>query len=149
MTEEQDLPEQVRIRREKYERLRAAGTPPYALGYPRTTSIADLRAQHPDLAADTFTGQQVGITGRVLLRRGSGKLAFATLTEGESQIQVMISLDKVGEERLADWKADVDLGDHLGVTGEVISSKRGELSVLADSWALTSKALRPLPDKHK
>jgi lysyl-tRNA synthetase class 2 len=148
VTEEQDLPEQVRIRREKYERLRAAGTPPYALGYPRTTSIADLRAQHPDLAPDTFTGQTVGITGRVLLRRGSGKLAFATLTEGESQIQVMISLDKVGDQRMADWKADVDLGDHLGVTGEVISSKRGELSVLAESWTLTSKSLRPLPEKH-
>jgi lysyl-tRNA synthetase class 2 len=149
VSDEQDLPEQMRVRREKYERLRAAGTPPYALGYPRTTSIAELRAKHPDLVADTFTGEQVGITGRVLLSRGSGKLAFATISEGESQIQVMISLDKVGEQRLADWKADVDLGDHIGVTGEVISSKRGELSVLADSWALTSKALRPLPDKHK
>jgi lysyl-tRNA synthetase class 2 len=149
VSDEQDLPEQVRIRREKYERLRAAGTPPYALGYPRTTSVADLRANHPELAADTFTGEKVGITGRVILSRGSGKLAFATLSEGESQIQVMISLDKVGEQRLADWKTDVDLGDHIGVTGEVISSKRGELSVLADSWALTSKALRPLPDKHK
>jgi lysyl-tRNA synthetase class 2 len=144
-----DLPEQVRVRREKYERLRAAGTPPYALGYPRTTSLAELRAKHPDLAADTFTGEVVGVTGRVLLSRGSGKLAFATITEGESQVQVMISLDRVGEKRLADWKADVDLGDHVGVTGEVISSKRGELSVLATDWALTSKALRPLPDKHK
>ena len=149
MSDEQDLPEQMRVRREKYERLRAAGAAPYALGYPRTTSIAELRAKHPDLAADTFTGETVGITGRVLLSRGSGKLAFATLSEGESQVQVMISLDKVGEQRLADWKTDVDLGDHIGVTGEVISSKRGELSVLADSWALTSKALRPLPDKHK
>ena len=60
----------------------------------------------------------------------------------------MVSLDGVGAERLADWKADVDLGDHVGITGEVISSRRGELSVLASSWALTSKALRPLPDKH-
>ena len=148
MTDEQDLPEQVRVRREKYERLKAAGSEPYALGYPRTTSIADLRAAHPDLAPDTFTGERVGVTGRVLLSRGSGKLAFATISEGESQVQVMVSLDKVGEQRMADWKTDVDLGDHIGVTGEVISSKRGELSVLADSWALTSKALRPLPDKH-
>ena len=145
---EQDLPEQVRIRREKYDRLVAAGTPPYALGYPRTTSIEDVRAKHPDLQPDEATGVVVGITGRVLLSRGSGKLAFATLTEGESQIQVMLSLDKVGEQRLADWKADVDLGDHVGITGEVISSKRGELSVLASDWTLTSKALRPLPDKH-
>jgi len=145
----QDLPEQVRVRREKYDRLKAAGAEPYALGYPRTASIADVRAAHPDLSPDTYTGQVVGVTGRVQLSRGSGKLAFATITEGEAQIQVMISLDRVGEQRMADWKSDVDLGDHIGVTGEVISSKRGELSVLADSWALTSKALRPLPDKHK
>jgi lysyl-tRNA synthetase class 2 len=147
--EDADLPEQVRVRREKYDRLVAAGTPPYALGYPRTTSIAEVRAAHDGLPADTTTGAVVGITGRVVLSRTGGKLCFATLSEGESQLQVMISLDQVGEERLAAWKADVDLGDHVGVTGEVISSKRGELSVLATEWALTSKALRPLPDKHK
>jgi lysyl-tRNA synthetase class 2 len=144
-----DLPEQVRVRREKYDRLVAAGTPPYALGYPRTTTIAAVRAEHEGLPADATTGQVVGITGRVVLSRTGGKLCFATLSEGESQVQVMVSLDKVGEERLAAWKHDVDLGDHVGVTGEVISSKRGELSVLATDWALTSKALRPLPDKHK
>ncbi len=150
MTDEiDDLPEQVRVRREKYDRLVAAGTPPYVRGYPRTTSIAEVRDTHAGLQTDTASGEVVGITGRVLLSRTGGKLCFATLTEGEAQIQVMISLDGVGEERLAAWKADVDLGDHVGVTGEVISSRRGELSVLASGWALTSKALRPLPDKHK
>jgi lysyl-tRNA synthetase class 2 len=144
-----DLPEQVRVRREKYDRLVAAGTPPYALGYPRTASIAEVRDRHEGLATDTATGEVVGITGRVVLSRVGGKLCFATLSEGESQVQVMISLDGVGEERLAAWKSDVDLGDHVGVTGEVISSRRGELSVLATEWTLTSKALRPLPDKHK
>ncbi|MCU1596170.1 MAG: lysyl-tRNA synthetase, class-2, partial [Frankiales bacterium] len=149
MTDETDLPEQVRVRREKYERLAASGTPAYALGYPRTTSIAAVRATHEGLAVDTASGEVVGIAGRVLLSRTGGKLCFATISEGESQIQVMISLDGVGEERLAAWKADVDLGDHVGITGEVISSRRGELSVLATDWQLTSKALRPLPDKHK
>ncbi len=150
MTDEiDDLPEQVRVRREKYDRLVAAGTPPYTLGYPRTTSAAEVRAKHADLPTDTASGEVVGIAGRVLLSRTGGKLCFATLTEGESQIQVMISLDGVGEERLAAWKADIDLGDHVGVTGEVISSRRGELSILASDWQLTSKALRPLPDKHK
>jgi lysyl-tRNA synthetase class 2 len=149
VTDEIDLPEQVRVRREKYDRLVAAGTPPYALGYPRNTTIAAVREEHEGLETDTATGVVVGITGRVLLSRTGGKLCFATLTEGESQIQVMVSLDKVGEERLAAWKSDIDLGDHVGVTGEVITSKRGELSVLATDWALTSKALRPLPDKHK
>ncbi len=144
-----DLPEQVRVRREKYDRLVAAGTPPYALGYPRTTSLAELRSSYGELEPDTSTGQVVGVTGRVVLSRTGGKLCFATLQEGESTLQVMISLDGVGEERLAAWKSDVDLGDHVGVTGEVISSRRGELSVLASSWQLTSKSLRPLPDKHR
>jgi lysyl-tRNA synthetase class 2 len=143
-----DLPEQVKVRREKYDRLVAAGTPPFPLGYPRTTTVEQVRADHGDLAQDTASGVTVGVTGRVLLSRVGGKLCFATLSEGEAQIQVMISLDGVGEERLAAWKSDVDLGDHVGVTGEVISSRRGELSILATEWALTSKALRPLPDKH-
>jgi lysyl-tRNA synthetase class 2 len=143
-----DLPEQVRVRREKYERLTAAGTPPYALGYPRTTSLAQVREQYADLPVDTATGDTVGITGRVVLSRTGGKLCFATLQEGGTTLQVMVSLDGVGEQRLTDWKADVDLGDHVGITGEVISSRRGELSVLASEWLLTSKALRPLPDKH-
>jgi len=64
-------------------------------------------------------------------------------------VQVMLSLDKLGEDRLADWKTTIDLGDHVGVTGEVITSRRGELSILADEWSLTSKALRPLPEKFK
>src|SRR5262249_57567598 len=64
-------------------------------------------------------------------------------------IQVMISADRVGPEALASWKHDVDLGDHVGVEGEVISSRSGELSVLADSFAITAKSLRPLPDKHR
>ena len=71
------------------------------------------------------------------------------MRDGTGEVQVMLSLDRLGEESLAAWKSDVDLGDHVGVEGEVISSKRGELSVLADRWAMVAKALRPLPDKHK
>ena len=143
------VPEQVRVRREKYDRLVAAGTPPYALGHPRTTSLAELRETYADLETDTATGVQVSVTGRVVLSRTGGKLCFATLQEGDAQLQVMVSLDGVGPDQLAAWKADVDLGDHVGITGEVISSRRGELSVMASAWTLTSKALRPLPDKHK
>ena len=143
-----DLPEQVRVRREKYERLRAGGTPPYPLGAPRTATLAQVRERHGDLATDSASGEVVSVTGRVVLSRQGGKLCFATLQEGDAQLQVMVSLDGVGAERLAAWKSDVDLGDHVGVTGEVISSRRGELSVLARAWVLTSKALRPLPDKH-
>ena len=89
------------------------------------------------------------MTGRVMLSRIGGKLCFATIRDGTGDIQVMISQDRVGPEALASWKHDVDLGDHVGVEGEVISSRSGELSVLADSFAITSKSLRPLPEKHR
>ncbi len=90
------------------------------------------------------------MAGRVVFARNSGKLCFATLQEGDgTQLQAMISLAQVGQESLDAWKGDVDLGDIVYVHGEVISSKRGELSVLADSWQLAAKALRPLPVAHK
>ncbi len=145
-----DLPEQMQVRRDKLDRMLASGKEAYPVGFPRTTSLRDLRAAHPDLPPDTATGQWVGVAGRVIFLRSGGKLCFATLREGDgTELQVMLSLDRVGAESLAEWKAIVDIGDHVGVEGEVITSKRGELSVLADRWAMTSKALRPLPVAHK
>jgi lysyl-tRNA synthetase class 2 len=125
-----------------------SGIDPYPVGYPRTVTIGEVRARHGALPADTATGETVGIAGRVILSRIGGRLCFATLRDGTGDVQVMISLARVGEEALARWKRDVDLGDHVGVTGEVITSRSGELSVLADSFAITAKSLRPLPDKH-
>ncbi|RBM18030.1 lysine--tRNA ligase [Prauserella sp. PE36] len=149
-TSEDDLPEQMRVRRDKRDRILAAGVEPYPVEVPRTHTLAEVRAAHPDLPADTQTGEQVGVTGRVMFLRNTGKLCFATLREGDgTELQAMLSLAKVGEEALAAWKSDVDLGDHVFVRGEVITSKRGELSVFADSWQLTAKALRPLPVAHK
>jgi lysyl-tRNA synthetase class 2 len=145
-----DLPEQLRVRREKRARLLAAGQDPYPVTVPVTDTIPAVRARYPDLPADTATGQQVALAGRVMLIRNTGKLCFATLQAGDgTQLQVMLSRDEVGEERLGDWKADVDLGDHVAVTGEVITSRRGELSVLVSRWQLAAKALRPLPVAHK
>jgi lysyl-tRNA synthetase, class II len=143
-----DVSEQMRVRLAKTERLKAAGIEPYPVGYPRTRTIAQVREQYADLPVDAASGDVVGVTGRVMRYRTGGKLCFAMIKDGTGEIQVMISRDKVGEEALAAWKSDVDLGDHVGVTGEVITSRRGELSVLANSFAITSKALRPLPDKH-
>jgi lysyl-tRNA synthetase class 2 len=143
------LPEQVRVRRQKLERLRAAGVEPYPVGYPRTHTLAQVRAEAGELEADTRTGTIVAVAGRVLLKRDTGKLSFATLRDGSGDLQVMVSLDGVGADALEHWKRDIDLGDQVGVTGEVITSRRGELTVLASSFALTSKSLRPLPDKHK
>ncbi|KUI21907.1 lysine--tRNA ligase [Mycobacterium sp. GA-1285] len=149
-TSEPDVPEQYRIRQAKRERLLAEGREPYPVEIARTHSLAEIRAAYPDLAADSQTGQIVGVAGRVMFARNSGKLCFATLQEGDgTQLQAMISLNKVGQESLDAWKTDVDLGDIVFVRGEVISSRRGELSVLADSWQMASKALRPLPVAHK
>ena len=146
---ESDLPEQIRIRREKLDKLRERGVDPYPVGYPRTATVGEVRAEYGDLDADVQTGQRVSVAGRVVLSRVGGKLCFATLREGDFEIQAMFSLDRLGQENLADWKNDVDLGDHVGVTGEVVTSRRGELSIMVESWALTAKCLRPLPDKHK
>jgi lysyl-tRNA synthetase, class II len=147
---EDDLPEQLRVRRGKYDRLMSdPARAPFPVGVARTHSLADVRAAFPDLAAGTETGQQVGVAGRVIFIRNSGKLCFATVREGSAELQLMLSLDRVGAESLAAWKADVDLGDMVFAHGEVISSKRGELSVLVDEWRITAKALRPLPVAHK
>ena len=147
---EDELPEQMRVRREKRDRILAEGIDPYPVEVPRTHSLAEVRAAHSGLPADTATGEQVGVTGRVMFLRNTGKLCFASLREGDgTELQAMISLAKVGEDALAAWKSDVDLGDHVFVQGEVITSKRGELSVMADAWRITSKALRPLPNAYK
>src|SRR3954447_11188872 len=139
-----DLPEQLRVRRAKLDRLREAGVDPYPVTVPRTATLAEVREKHPDLEPDTMTGEKVGVTGRVIFVRNTGKLCFATLREGDAELQVMLSLDRVGEDALAAWKADVDLGDHVFVEGEVGTSRRGELSIFADRWMITAKALRPL-----
>ncbi|HEY3716925.1 MAG TPA: lysine--tRNA ligase [Jatrophihabitantaceae bacterium] len=145
-----ELPEQMRVRRAKYDRLLAdPDTAPFPVGVARTKSLAEIRTAYPDLAPDSATGDLVGVTGRVIFVRNTGKLCFATLREGSVELQVMLSLDRVGEAALAAWKADVDLGDIVFVHGEVISSRRGELSVLADSYRIAAKALRPLPVAHK
>ncbi len=145
-----DLPEQLRVRRAKYDRLMTdPATAPFPVGVARTHSLTEIRDSYPELPADTATGADVGVTGRVIFMRNGGKLCFAMLREGGTELQIMLSLDRVGVESLAAWKADVDLGDLVFVRGEVISSRRGELSVMVDEWRITAKALRPLPVAHK
>ncbi|WP_367133146.1 lysine--tRNA ligase [Saccharothrix sp. HUAS TT1] len=149
-TSDDDLPEQLRVRREKRARLLERGVDPYPVEVPRTHTLREVRDAHQGLEPDTSTGEVVGVTGRVMFIRNTGKLCFATLREGDgTELQAMLSLNGVGERALADWKSDVDLGDHVFVHGEVITSRRGELSVMADAWAIAAKALRPLPVAHK
>jgi len=146
--EEQDLPEQIAIRLEKREKLNQIGEA-YPVSLPITHTIEATKAKYPNLEADVSTGEVVGLAGRVMFFRNTGKLCFATLQSGTGErIQAMISLDKVGEEQLENWKALVDLGDHIFVQGEVITSKRGELSILADKWLMAAKTIRPMPNLH-
>lgn len=145
-----DLPDQMRVRRAKRARLLEEGREAYPVGVPRTHTLAEVRETWGHLEAGEETQDVVGVTGRVVFVRNTGKLCFATLQEGVgTRLQVMLSLAEVGEEALDDWKHTVDLGDHVFVEGRAISSKRGELSVMASRWAMASKALRPLPVLHK
>ena len=164
-TPAQDLPEQLRIRREKRQRILESGKDAYPVEVPRTHSLAEVRAkwavkktdgeaeEQPVeaegvtyLAAGEETQDVVSVTGRLIFMRNTGKLCFATLQDGDgTQLQAMLSLAEVGEEALAAWKSDVDLGDFIGVTGRVIASRRGELSVMASEWVMAAKSLRPLP----
>lgn len=147
--DEQDLPEQIAIRLAKRERLIASGTDAYPVSLPITHTIDQVKAKYPDLEIDVATGDKVALAGRVMFQRNTGKLCFGTLQSGTgTRIQVMLSLDKVGEASLEEYKELVDLGDHLFVSGEVITSKRGELSILVDSWSMAAKTLRPLPNLH-
>jgi lysyl-tRNA synthetase, class II len=145
-----DLPEQMQVRRDKRDHLLAQGRQPYPVAVPRTHTLAEVREQWGHLETGEETQDVVGVAGRVIFVRNTGKLCFATLQEGVgTRLQVMLSLAEVGEESLAGWKHSVDLGDHVFVQGRVISSKRGELSVMASRWEMASKALRPLPVLHK
>jgi lysyl-tRNA synthetase class 2 len=156
-----DLPEQVRVRADKRRRMLEEGIPPYPVVLPITSTIKQVRADFADLGTGEETDVVVGLAGRVMLMRNGGKLCFATLQDGEgNRLQVMLSAREVGAESLAEYKADVDLGDHVFVHGRVISSRRGELSIMAEpggegapggaapAWAIASKALRPLPKAY-
>ena len=144
----EDLPEQIAVRMAKREKLNELSDA-YPVSLPITHTIAQVRAEFPDLEIDVATGKTVSVAGRVVFARNTGKLCFATLQSGEGErIQAMVSLDKVGEESLELYKELVDLGDHLFVEGEVITSKRGELSILVASWKMAAKTIRPLPNLH-
>jgi lysyl-tRNA synthetase class 2 len=144
-----DTNEQREVRLAKRARLLERGEQAYPVSVPVTDTIGAVRERYADLATDTATGVVVGLAGRIVHLRNTGKLCFAALQAGDgSRIQAMVSLDRVGEESLADWKAMVDLGDQLFVAGEVITSRRGELSILVSEWRIAAKALLPLPNLH-
>ncbi|WP_460660771.1 bifunctional lysylphosphatidylglycerol synthetase/lysine--tRNA ligase LysX [Kribbella swartbergensis] len=143
------LTEQEQIRRSKLAQLVAVGIDPYPVSVPRTETLERVRSLYPNLPADHRTGFTVSVTGRVMRMRNHGGLAFAELQDGLAQLQVMLSADACGEAALDHWRRLVDIGDHVGVTGEVVTSRRGELSIAVTSWLMAAKCLHPLPDKRK
>jgi len=148
----EDMPEQVRVRHDKRARMLERGLEPYPVAVPRTETLAQVRRRYEvaGLEPDTRTGDVVAVAGRVIHLRNTGKLCFVRLREGDgTELQVMLSRAELGEQALDDFKELVDLGDHLSVEGEVVTSRRGELSVLATSWRIATKALRPLPVDHR
>ena len=148
-----DNRDQRAVRLAKRQEILDSGKEAYPVGVRRTHSLATVREYWAHLASGEETDDVVGVVGRVVYQRNTGKLCFATLQEGGEdgstvQLQVMISLAEVGEEALEDFKHLVDLGDHVFFEGRVISSRRGELSIMAQRWEMASKALRPLPVLH-
>ena len=150
MSEEIDVPEQMRVRREKRDRLIADGGEAYPVSVPVTHAIADVRAAYAHLEDGEETQDEVAVAGRVVFIRNTGKLCFAAVQDGAGErLQIMLSLSEIGEDALAAFKADVDLGDHLFARGRAIKSRRGEVSIMTTAWQLAAKALRPLPVLHK
>lgn len=153
---DEDIFEQKRVRLEKREKLNALAAGDLAGGaypvtLPITTTIAEVRANYTGLEAepDSKSGDTVGLAGRVVFQRNTGKLCFASLQAGDgNRIQAMVSFAEVGEESLAAYKELVDLGDHLFVSGEVVSSRRGELSIMVKTWQIAAKAIAPLPNMY-
>src|SRR5690554_5282193 len=147
---EEEIFEQKTVRLGKRQRLIESGAGAYPVSLPITDTIPAVRERFAHLVADDTTGETVGLAGRVVFQRNTGKLCFATLQAGDgSRIQAMLSLAEVGAESLEAWKELVDLGDHVFVSGEVISSRRGELSVLVADWRVAAKAVMPLPNMYK
>jgi len=152
-TQAVDNNDQRAVRMAKRAEIIAAGGQAYPVGVPRTHSLLQVRELWEHLAPGEETEDVVGVVARVVFQRNTGKLCFATLQEGGpegagTRLQVMLSLAEVGQESLDAFKHLVDLGDHVFIKGRVISSRRGELSIMATEWTMASKALRPLPVLH-
>lgn len=146
----EEFSEQTQVRLDKRARMIEEGLTPYPLELPISDTIDNIVANNQGLEADVRTGVIAGVVGRVMHIRNTGKLAFAALQSGAgAKIQAMLSLAEVGEDALARWKEFVDLGDLVFVRGEVITSRRGELSIMATEWQMASKSLRPLPTLHR
>ncbi|MBR6258874.1 MAG: lysine--tRNA ligase [Oscillospiraceae bacterium] len=140
--EQQDLSEILQIRRQKLADLVEAGKDPYTITkFDRTAFSEDIKADFENLE-----NQTVSVAGRIMSKRGMGKVIFADLLDGKGRIQIYVRINDVGEEAFAEFRK-VDIGDIVGVTGYVFKTKMGEVTVHSSEVTLLSKSLRPLPEK--
>ena len=140
--QEMDLSEQRLIRRAKLKELQDAGEDPFQITkYVVTARSADVKEKFEEME-----GKQVSVAGRIMSKRGMGKAVFCDLQDGKGRIQLYVRIDELGEEAFAKFKK-IDIGDIVGVEGEVFKTKRGEISVKAHKVTLLSKSLIPLPEK--
>ncbi len=144
---EQDLSQQAAVRRQKLADLKAAGADPFVITkFPQDAYSADLKAEFAELPAESETGKVVALAGRMMSKRIMGKASFAHLRDDRGDIQIFLKRDVMGDEAYAAFKK-LDIGDIIGVKGEVFRTKMGELSVRVSELTLLSKSLLPLPEK--
>jgi lysyl-tRNA synthetase class 2 len=141
--------ELIKVRRSKLQRIIEGGAEPFKSLYKSPEEIAlsgGLHDRFADLEPGSGSGENVSVAGRLMARREHGKATFADLSDSEGKIQLILRQDLLGEEAYREC-LDLDIGDWVGASGEVVRSKRGELSIAVDSIELLSKSLRPLPEK--
>ena len=135
------------VRRQKLADLQAAGQDPFVLTkYPQDAYSADLKAEFAELPNEADAGKTVCLAGRMMSKRVMGKASFAHLRDDKGDIQLYVRRDELGEEAYAAFKK-LDVGDIIGVRGEVFRTKTGELSLRVTELTLLAKSLRPLPEK--
>lgn len=140
--EERELNEVLKVRREKLSALRQDGEDPFTITkFERTNHISDIRDNYAD-----YEGKVVTVAGRMMSKRVMGKMSFADLRDGSDKIQLCVKRDEMGDEEYKKYKK-FDIGDILGVTGEVFTTQKGEISIRTSKIVLLSKSLRPLPEK--
>jgi lysyl-tRNA synthetase class 2 len=144
----EELNDQQIIRREKMQALADQGIDPFGKRFERTANSAELIEKYKDKTKEELhdLGETATIAGRLMTKRGKGKAGFAHIQDREGQIQIYVRKDAVGEENYEIFKK-ADLGDFLGVEGEVMRTNMGELSIKATHITHLSKSLRPLPEK--
>ncbi len=145
---DQNLTEQEIVRRQKMEDLRAKGIDPFGSRYERTATTGEIKAKYGDKTKEELEelAVKVRVAGRIMTKRRNGKISFMHLQDKDGQIQIYLRYDVLGEEAYDLFKTS-DIGDIVGIAGEVMRTQTGELSVKALEYTHLSKALRPLPEK--